>query len=556
MNQQQIELIDQITSRAKQGFDIELSRDKLILESTYLELVFTELLSLEDAELSQYIKQFEEASAAPKQNNEEKAPQAANKRNVIYASAGIALVLVSFLAWFLLSNSSTEQTPELVANTVPKVETVQPVVSIKNEVEQPEQIFEPLFAVHGSNTIGEKLAPALLKAYFEFQGANNIEWQQGQVNTERSMRFKLNDKPLVIGLAAHGSSTAFKALNTGLAQIGMSSRLIKSSEVDALKGLSGDLSKLGNEHIIALDGLAIIVNQNNPLKAITTETLAKIFSGEIDNWADIGGENAKIKVLARDDNSGTYDTFKSLVLKKFGRKLIAGAERYESSSKLSELVSRDDHAIGFIGLNYIRHSKALAIADSSNTKAIYPTRFTIATEDYPLARRLYFYTPTNSSSQIKDFADFAISDKGQQIVQKLGLISQSIRVEDVAVSNLAPEKYNQYAQAAKRLSLNFRFNYATRDLDNKGKRDLQRLVNFVEKNPNHKLVLMGFSDSIGARDKNNALSLSRAKSVEQELNARGINVYAVEGFGENMPLANNDSEIGRERNRRVEVWVL
>ena len=298
------------------------------------------------------------------------------------------------------------------------------------------------------------------------------------------------------------------------------------------------------------------MNQNNPLKAITTETLSRIFSGEISNWAEIGGEQAPIKVLARDNNSGTFDTFKSLVLKKYGRKLTASAERFESSSELSERVSQDDFAIGFIGLNYIRYSKALAIADSSETNAIYPTRFTIATEDYPLARRLYLYTPTNSATQIKDFANFAISDRGQEIVQSLGLISQSIRVEDVASSDLAPDKYNQYAKLAKRLSLNFRFNYATRDLDNKGKRDLQRLVSFVEQNPSKKLVLMGFSDSIGARDKNTLLSLSRAKSVEQELNARGINVYAVEGFGEDMPLANNDNEVGRERNRRVEVWVL
>ena len=550
-------LIDQIISTAKREFDIDLVKEKLLSEEEYRTLVFTELNSLENAELNRLISSFNQANQTqPFAYSRDDVLE--NKRNKgVLIAASVAVITLSVIgAWFGLAGQS-EQPNKVVAAPAKVVSQKSPEMTKPKAIEaEPEQIFKPLFAIHGSNTIGEKLAPALLKAYFEEQGASDIDWQQGGIATERTMQFDMDGEKLAIGLAAHGSSTAFKALNANMAQIGMSSRKIKTSEIEALKGQSGDLSKLGNEHIIALDGLAIIVNQNNPLKAITTETLSRIFSGEISNWAEIGGAQAPIKVLARDNNSGTFDTFKSLVLKKYGRKLTASAERFESSSELSERVSQDDFAIGFIGLNYIRYSKALAIADSSETTAIYPTRFTIATEDYPLARRLYLYTPTNSATQIKDFANFAISDRGQEIVQSLGLISQSIRVEDVASSDLAPDKYNQYAKLAKRLSLNFRFNYATRDLDNKGKRDLQRLVSFVEQNPSKKLVLMGFSDSIGARDKNTLLSLSRAKSVEQELNARGINVYAVEGFGEDMPLANNDNEVGRERNRRVEVWVL
>ena len=120
----------------------------------------------------------------------------------------------------------------------------------------------------------------------------------------------------------------------------------------------------------------------------------------------------------------------------------------------------------------------------------------------------------------------------------------------------APNKYNHYTKIAKRLSLNFRFNYGNKDLDNKGKRDLQRLISFMEKNEGRRLVLMGFSDSIGAKLKNIQLSLTRAQSVERELVARGIPVMAVEGLGEAIPVANNETEAGRERNRRVEVWLL
>ncbi len=91
---------------------------------------------------------------------------------------------------------------------------------------------------------------------------------------------------------------------------------------------------------------------------------------------------------------------------------------------------------------------------------------------------------------------------------------------------------------------------------NKGKRDLQRLVDFMEDNQGHRIVLMGFSDSIGAKAKNNVLSFNRAKSVELALTSRGIPVLAVEAMGEAFSIANNNTEIGRKRNRQVEVWLL
>ena len=106
------------------------------------------------------------------------------------------------------------------------------------------------------------------------------------------------------------------------------------------------------------------------------------------------------------------------------------------------------------------------------------------------------------------------------------------------------------------MSLNFRFNQGNGDLDNKGQRDLLRLIDFIEQNPGRRIVLMGFSDSSGAQASNRQLSYRRAKAVEKELVARGIAVMAVEAYGELLPVANNNTNAGRERNRRVEVWVI
>ena len=169
---------------------------------------------------------------------------------------------------------------------------------------------------------------------------------------------------------------------------------------------------------------------------------------------------------------------------------------------------------------------------------------------------MYLYTPTAASQLAKDFAQFAISEQGQELVEQTGLISQNIRIEKAFAVEGAPSSYNRYADSGQRLSLNFRFNYGENDLDNKGKRDLERLIRFMEQNSGRRLVLMGFSDAVGAVAKNEELALRRAKAVERELVARGIPVVAVESYGELLPVANNDTDAGRERNRRVEVWVI
>ena len=558
------ELISQLkklTQLSLTEFEIQISYQKMLSEQDYRELVLKELYELNHPEIIEIINWINNYSAEKNKSiSDEPQVEEKNKNRNFLLPLSLFFVSVIAVMAFLLVSKNSEPDKVLTAPQVkqePAITEIKAVQAIKKtKLTLPAAEAEVSFKLHGSNTIGEKLAPALLVKYLEQQGVSDFLWIQGESPVERTLQYIKNNKAYAIELHAHGSTTGFKGLKLGNADLGMASRRVKSTEVLALKSQLGNLNKVGNEHIIGLDGLAVIVNQNNPIQHISTEKLSKIFSGEINNWSQLGGSDLPIKVFSRDAKSGTWDTFKNLVLKKFNRKLASNAMRLESSSELSTLISQDEASIGFIGLNYVLHNKALAISEGVGTTAIFPTRFTIGTEDYALARRLYFYTPTAASNMVKDFAQFAISQQGQDIVEKTGLISQNIKVENTYPMKDAPNKYNHYTKIAKRLSLNFRFNYGDKELDNKGKRDLQRLITFMEQNAGRRLVLMGFSDSIGAKLKNIQLSLTRAKSVERELVARGIPVMAVEGLGEAIPVANNETETGRERNRRVEVWLL
>ena len=569
-NQPLMTKLAQLARIAQNEFDIEISTEKMLLEEDYRQLVISELTQLAHQDISQITSWLTAIDEPPSKSVEAEVIRS-NKRPLKVLLTLTLLIVAASVFWYsntLAPNSSPLPSKTLVTSTASDTainnEPVRPQYSSSlTSPPPPEKPLktiastesETVFRLHGSNTIGEKLAPLLLEGFLKQQNINNFTWARNSP-LERVLHYKVADKNYAIELKSHGSSTAFSALKNNTADIGMSSRRIKDSEVKQLTKTAGHLNKLGNEHIIGLDGLAVIVNQNNAVKKLSSKTLAKIFSGEINNWSQIGGSRLPITLYARDQHSGTWDTFKNLVLKKHGEKLSQQAKRFESSSELSTLVSQNEGAIGFIGLNYVLHNKAIAISASQGTSAIFPTRFTVGTEDYALSRRLYFYTPTSASNLVKDFAQYALSTQGQQVVSQAGLISQNIKLEQVYPLAEAPKKYQQYANTAKRLSLNFRFDYATKDLDNKGKRDLLRLVDFMEDHQSRRIVLMGFSDSIGAQLKNSRLSYKRAKSVELALTSRGIPVLAVEGMGEALPIANNNTDDGRKRNRRVEVWLL
>lgn len=457
-----------------------------------------------------------------------------------------------------LTSQSTSTVAPVVSNVAVSVPAATPAVAAVSEAAPPQQI-ETLFRLHGSNTIGETLAPELLKAFLKAEGSEDAKLMATDVAVENELLFSLpgSEQSSRIEIHAHGSSTGFKGLDQGVADLAMASRRIKEKEVDQLKDRFGNLRSRGTEHIIGMDGLAVIVNPENPLNDLSTAQLAALFSGQVKNWSAFGGGDMPVRIYARDANSGTWDSFKSMVLKKHGVELSSDAARIESSIELSDQVSKERGAIGFIGLPYILRAKALAISDEEKAQPIYPTSFTISTEDYPLVRRLYMYEPASvdTASVLHRFVSFALSEAGQDVVKKAGFISQNISQNRPALSADLPPTYRRLTQNAERLSLNFRFNSSTTILDNKAQRDLDRVVRFFEDNPAQNVILIGFSDSIGEPEANQRLSLLRAQAVEQALFARGINVKQVQGMGEAVPIASNLTRAGRQRNRRVEIWV-
>ena len=415
----------------------------------------------------------------------------------------------------------------------------------------------PALRIQGSNTIGAALGPALVEGLMREQGLIKVHREiPGTTNELRIAGETAQGRRVVVDIAAHGSSTGFTALQAGTADLAASSRPIKDGEVSNLRSL-GDLKSPVAEQVIAIDGLAIILHPHNPLTQLNTDQLARIFSGEAKSWEDVGGVGGTIHLYARDDQSGTYDTFKELVLSGRGKALGATAKRFESSEQLSDAVSQDPQAIGFIGLPYVREAKAVAIADGPS-QAMLPLNSLVATEDYPLSRRLFFYLPPNGKNPWADaLVAYTQSSQGQAIVAANGFIAQTVQAMAVTPNALMPEGYQALSRHAQRLTVNFRFEEGSATLDNKARQDLSRVLDYIKQRDktNRQVTLVGFGDAKTDPARADLLSKLRAMAVRRELVKRGVVFREIRGFGAEMPVAANSADEGRIKNRRVEVWV-
>ncbi|WP_070887759.1 phosphate ABC transporter substrate-binding/OmpA family protein [Pseudomonas sp. D1-3] len=414
----------------------------------------------------------------------------------------------------------------------------------------------PVLRIQGSNTIGASLGPALVKGLMQEQGLNDIRTRVTQENEQAVSALNGAGRKITVTIAAHGSGTGFTAIGQGSAELAASSRPIKDSESASLSSL-GNMKSQDAEQVIAIDGLAIVLHPSNPIDVLSTQQLAQIFSGEVSDWSQLGGRAGAINLYARDDNSGTFDTFKELVLGANGKQLSAKAKRFESSEQLSDSVARDPNGIGFIGLPYVRKAKAVAIA-AGDSQPMAPSVTLIATEDYPLSRRLFLYGPPKRSNPWAEaLLQFAQSPRGQAIVAQNGFIAQTVEAVKIEATADMPPAYQELARNAQRLSVNFRFQEGSASLDNKAQQDLRRVLDYLRQHDKlqNRVVLVGFGDPKAVSARAELLSKLRAMAVRRELAREGVVMREVTGLGDDLPVADNEGDSGRIKNRRVEVWV-
>jgi phosphate transport system substrate-binding protein len=216
-----------------------------------------------------------------------------------------------------------------------------------------------------------------------------------------------------ITVSESGSGNGAKSLINGVCDVADMSRFMKDKEFKA----AADAGVTPVAHVVALDGLPIIVHPGNPIKGLTVEQVRDVYMGKITNWKELGGPDKKIVVVSRDTNSGTYETFEKLVMKK--EKIADGTEYVGSNGAVRQRVQSTPAAIGYAGLGFVdRTVKALEV------NGIAPSDRTVISGEYPIARPLFMFTDgyPKLGSHLYRFVTLHLSEKGQEIVESIGFV--------------------------------------------------------------------------------------------------------------------------------------
>jgi phosphate transport system substrate-binding protein len=249
-------------------------------------------------------------------------------------------------------------------------------------------LFAQKLVIKGSDTLGAKLVPMLSE---EYRAANP------------GVSFEI---------AAEGSTTGISAITDKTAQIGMSSRRARSTEMSGAAAKGVTLKPI----IVCYDGMAVIVNENNPITSLTKRQVEQIFTGDVNDWSAVGGNPGKFSIYTRNTSSGTYSDWKDLAMKK--RDYAPSSQKMAGNEQIAAEVGKNPNGIGYVGVAYVT-APGVKVVPIEGTR---PTKEEVLSKKYPYARPNFYYTNGEATGEAAKFIEFTLSESGQRIVEKVGFI--------------------------------------------------------------------------------------------------------------------------------------
>jgi len=431
----------------------------------------------------------------------------------------------------------------------------------------------------GGSAQGTAVMPKMVQAYAKTIGANVVRTVGAD---PKNLEFKITDAGgREIGnfiVARQGVPAGLQGLLDRTVDVFWSARPITPEEQARAQSAGfGNLRAPGNENVYALNAIAMVVAQDNPVVSLSVDNIARIYAGQVNDWSELGLPAGKINVYAMVESSGVWGSFEDLVLKPRGLKARPDITRIDSATDWSDVVAQDRLGLGITNIGIVRNSKAVNI-EASCGLITRPSNFTAKTEEYPLMHRLHLYTSGQPRTALaRELLTFAMSPAMQPVLKEANFVDQSPELLDFQAQT-ARIAYALNAQTedfdinmmrtfigevrnAKRASITFRFGTADANLDPRATADVQRLVQLLNTPElrGKQVFLIGFADAVGNFQANLRLAERRAAAVLRALTVAGgaqiRGQVTTRAYGELAPVACNDTPDARNFNRRVEVWI-
>ncbi|MEE4188900.1 MAG: phosphate ABC transporter substrate-binding/OmpA family protein, partial [Roseobacter sp.] len=436
-------------------------------------------------------------------------------------------------------------------------------------------------SISGSVTMGAVLMPALLEGFAQRNG-----YQATRIDEDDThFAYTLTDtrggaRVATFMFRVTTSDEGFADLLANEADVVMSLREIRPDEqARAADAGMGDMNAANRTKVLALDAIVPVVSPQNPIRDISPLQAARVYAGQITNWAELGGPDAPIDLHAPSPATGLGQAMEDQLLGPAGLTMSPRATLHLRGDALADAVSKAPFAFGFSSYAEIGNAKPLTLKGSCG-RELRATRRSIKTEDYPLTAPMYLYTPARMLPKIaREFLLFTASSDAQNVVRRAGFVDQAL--EEVGVSMQGDRFANAISAAGSdtplselkrmtdrlrplnRLTTSFRFEEGATRLDAQSRSNLVQLSQRIEQGrfDGRRLYFIGFSDGQGPAIRNRQIALQSAETVRDTVRStaeaidKGQVALSVDAFGEAMPLACDDSSWGRQANRRVEVWV-
>ncbi len=433
----------------------------------------------------------------------------------------------------------------------------------------------------GSSAMAEVLLPALIEGFALRNGYKTLREQLENGN----FVYVLLDGEGGATLArfyfyVSNTDEGFADLLANEADVVLALREIRPKEEQlAREAGMGDMTDTNRSLVLALDAMVPVVAPDNPVRTISTLQLAQVFAGQITNWADLGGPDAPIALHLPDPGFGLTQAVEDRLIKVAGLSFADDIDRHPLSSGLARAVVGDPFAIGIASYAETGAARTMTLTGACGFR-LEANRRTIKTEDYPLNSPMFLYLPARRLPKLAHaFLAYTRGPSAQIVIRRAGFVDQvaeevPLRLQGDRLANAiaaAGEEVNlatlqsmiETLRPMRRLTLSFRFETGSSRLDAQSRSNVAQFTRELEAGvfDSRQLLFVGFSDGEGAAAGNLRISKARAKAVRDAvLNAAETGAFTTDdidiaAFGEAMPMACDDTDWGRQVNRRVEVWV-
>ena len=402
-----------------------------------------------------------------------------------------------------------------------------------------------LLRLAGSDVIGARLAQRLAAGYLVTIGSTDIATQPGAAEGQTEVVGHEGNQRDAIVITLNSAAAGYDMLGQRTADVAMSTTRMSPADVERLSS-HGAMTSPANEAVIGLQGIVVAVHPANPTMSLTLPQLRDVFSGRVTDWSELGGARGPVRVYVSQGRDGGIAPQEAGI----GQDGISATAAWVTTSGMPAALAADRGGIGLLPFGRNGTAKVLALGGRG---AVAPSRLTIATESYPLTRRLYLYATSNADNPTaRRFMDWVSSSAGQQVVEAAGFVPLTIMTEPAAI----PERLRRVIASASRVSVDFHVQPGAIELDDHGIRDAERLaayVRFQGIGP-ARLILASFAETGSTPQASQLAAHQQIEVVRAALTREGVVPGRSVAFGTDLP-ADDTTPAGRERNGRVEVYL-